>query len=120
MRLILSAVLGICLVTSSAQAAPQIEQVDPAAVTDQAAKVEINKMKYLQKEVVIPKGGTVVWTNNDAMPHNVHFGKGDPENEIEGDMLRAGQSFAIKFNEAGVYPYICTPHPFMKATVKVE
>lgn len=89
-------------------------------MSDQAAQVEINKMKYLQKEVVIPKGGTVIWTNNDAMPHNVHFGKGDPENEIEGDMLRAGQSFAVKFNEAGVYPYICTPHPFMKATVKVE
>lgn len=116
----LSIIVGTLLLTTPLHAADRLEHVDAAAASGQVVTVHIDKMKYDPKELVIAKGTTVIWTNDDAMPHNVHFGKGDPKNEVKGDMLRAGQSYALKFNEAGEFPYICTPHPFMKATVKVE
>lgn len=119
MRVLLTSVFGILVAVSSAQAADQIEHADPAAVSGPVVTVHIKQMKFDPKELVVAKGTTVVWKNDDAMPHNVEFGKGS-SSEIKGDMLRAGQTFALKFNEAGDFSYTCTPHPFMKATIKVE
>lgn len=82
-----------------------------------APHVDIAKMKYAPASIEVEEGTIVVWTNTDALPHNVQIG--DP-NKIVGDMLRAGQSMAIKFNTAGDYSYICTPHPFMKGKVTVK
>lgn len=100
-----------------AVAADALEVVTAETAPENAPHVDIAKMKYSPANLEVEEGTVVVWTNNDALPHNVQIG--DP-NKIVGDMLRAGQSMAIRFNAAGDYSYICTPHPFMKGKVTVK
>lgn len=100
-----------------ARAADAFEVIAADAVPADAVKIDIKKMKYEPAAVEIEAGSVVIWTNGDPVPHNVHF-----KNPVEykGDMLRAGQSVAIKFNSDGEYNYTCTPHPYMKGKVTVK
>jgi len=93
----------------------------PAEVPAEAVIVTIDKMKYQQPEITIKAGDVVTWQNVEAMPHNVAFKAGAVGDEkLDGPMMKKGQSFSVRFNEAGEYDYHCTPHPFMKGKVIVE
>lgn len=100
-----------------AVAAEAMEVIAADAVPADAIHVDIAKMKYAPAKIEVEEGQTVLWTNKDAMPHNVQIAN---PFKIAGNMLRAGQTFAIKFNEAGEYAYTCTPHPFMKGSITVK
>lgn len=116
-----SAVAVALLVLSAgfdvARAADPLEVVAKDALPAEVVKVDIAKMKYAPAALEIEAGTTVQWTNRDAVPHNVQIGT---PAKIMGTMLRTGQTMAIRFNEAGDYSYVCTPHPFMKGGVKVK
>lgn len=96
----------------------------PVAATEvpaDATIVRISKNKYQTPELTIKAGTTVVWINDEVMPHNVAFRAGMvDEKGVATVMLTKGQSVSITFNEAGTYDYFCTPHPFMRAKVIVE
>lgn len=110
--------LGLLAATPHlAVAADALEVVPADTAPADATKVEMVKMKYAPATLEVSEGAVVVWTNHDAMPHNLQLGS---PVKIVGDMLRAGQSMAIKFNTAGEYNYVCTPHPFMKGKVTVK
>lgn len=98
-------------------AADAVDVVGAEAVPAEAIKVEIAKMKYAPADLEIEAGSTVIWKNGDALPHNVQLAT---PVQVVGNMLRAGQSMALRFNEPGDYTYICTPHPFMKGKVTVK
>lgn len=115
-RTILSLLVLLAATSDVAGAASAVEIVAADAAPANSAKVDIAKMKYVPGAIEIEPGTVVIWTNHDAVPHNVYIG--DPE--VVGDMLRAGQSLAIKFNAPGDYSYICTPHPYMKGKVTVK
>ena len=116
--LILAAVLAVAPL-GAAFAADPLEVVTEAPAG--ATEVKIAKMKFQTPEVKIKAGDTVTWSNTEALPHNVHFKPGAGlEKDVEGPMLRSNETFSIKFNQAGSYDYICTPHPFMKGKVVVE
>ena len=68
---------------------------------------------YSPSQVIISKGDTVIWTNQDSVRHDVN---GDG---IESSLLSKGETFSMTFNKAGTYNYICTPHPYMKGSVIV-
>lgn len=116
-----SAVGAALLVLSAgfhvAHAADPMEVVAKDALPADVVKVDIAKMKYAPAMLEIDAGTTVEWTNTDGVPHNVQIGT---PAKIMGTMLRTGQTMAIRFNEAGDYSYLCTPHPFMKGGVKVK
>ncbi len=115
-RTVLSLLVLLAATLDVAGAADAVEVIAADAAPADAVKVDISKMKYVPGTIEIEPGNVVVWTNHDAVPHNVYIG--DPE--VVGDMLRAGQSMAIKFNAPGDYSYICTPHPYMKGKVTVK
>ncbi len=109
----------------AALAAAAVEPVSTGADAEAkpaAAVVQIDKLKYLTPEVKIKAGESVTWTNLEVMPHNVHFvaGKIGADKDLMGAMLTKGQSYTVKFNQAGSYDYHCTPHPFMRAKVVVS
>lgn len=116
--LLLAAALAV-VPLSAVLAADAVEVVaDPSSA---AAKVAISKMKFQNPEVKVKVGDVVTWNNTEALPHNVHFKPGGAvAKDVEGPMLRANETFSVKFNQAGTYDYICTPHPFMKGKVVVE
>jgi plastocyanin len=62
-------------------------------------------------------GQTVDWVNQDTAPHNVSYVSG-PKFTSSGT-LSTGGSFHLKLTQPGTIQYVCTIHPFMKATIVV-
>lgn len=63
-------------------------------------------------------GQTVVWSNVDSSPHNVTYVSG-PRFTSSG-RLEPGARFSLKLTSAGTIHYVCTLHPWMKATIVVS
>jgi len=66
--------------------------------------------------VVIGVNNTVIWTNDDNMPHTV-----TAVNKLfDSGNLNPGDNFSFTFTSAGIYSYGCSYHPWMKGTVIVK
>ena len=65
--------------------------------------------------VVIGVNNTVMWTNNDNMPHTVTATDGS----FDSGNLNPGKSYVHTFAQAGSYLYICVYHHWMHGTVTV-
>lgn len=76
--------------------------------------VTIRDYKFNPEKLEIKKGDTVTWINEDNIIHTATGKTFDSGN------LKRGEKFSFTFNDAGVFDYICTPHPFMKASVTVK
>jgi plastocyanin len=80
------------------------------------ANVTMKDIKFNPGKVTVDKGGTVTWTNDDSVGHDV---TGDKFNSGGAGNIEPGKTFAHKFAKAGTYDYVCTVHPGMKGTIKV-
>ena len=65
----------------------------------------------------INKGDTVVWTNNDSVPHQI---KGDTLNNLGSTPLGNGQTYSYTFNGTGIFNYNCAIHPSMVGAINVK
>ena len=71
-------------------------------------------------ETRLEAGQTVVWTSVDGVPHTVTSGsRGVAKDGFDSGFINPGQSFAIRFDKPGEYPYTCALHPYMNGTVIV-
>ena len=61
-------------------------------------------------------GDTVRWVNKDPFPHTVTSKEGG----FDSHEIASGKSWRYRARKAGVFPYVCTLHPTMKATLRVE
>ena len=82
----------------------------PAAET-----IEIREFRFPSDTITVRIGEAVRWVNLDPVEHTVTFTEGGGGSHFFG--LR--ESYRRVFDRAGVYPYHCTPHPFMRGVVKV-
>ena len=79
--------------------------------------VDIRSFAFSPTPLVVPVGTTVVWTNYDAVGHDV---TGDGEfAPVQSPLLGRNQSWEYTFTKPGTYRYHCAPHPFMQAEVQV-
>jgi plastocyanin len=67
-------------------------------------------------DVTITPGSTVTWTNLDGEPHTV----ASIDGLFRSPALDQNDSFHFTFDKPGVYKYICSIHPKMKAAVIVK
>jgi plastocyanin len=79
---------------------------------------------YDPLDLTVTVGTTVRWTNNDAIAHTVTSGTsdgavGDADGTFDSGFLNEGDTFVYTFEEAGEFPYFCSPHPWMIGTVTV-
>ena len=65
--------------------------------------------------VVIEVGSTVVWRNNGKMTHTVTAN----DRSFDSGNIAPGATWSHRFDRAGVVAYHCTPHPWMKAEIRV-
>ena len=76
---------------------------------------------FIPLNAEITLGTTIVWINDDAVPHTIQ--SQDEQGNVIGlfnsDLLYTGDRFAFKFEEAGVYNYFCTLHPWRVGLVTV-
>jgi plastocyanin len=84
----------------------------------QTVKVTMKSLAFDPKSITAKVGETVQWTNVDQPPHNVTYVSG-PKFTSSGT-LNTGDKFSLKLTAAGTIHYVCTIHPFMKATIVVS
>lgn len=61
-------------------------------------------------------GATVVWINQDPVPHTVTADDGS----FDSGTLATVASTSHTFNKPGTYAYHCTFHPSMHGTIVVQ
>jgi plastocyanin len=71
---------------------------------------------HFAMDVTVTPGSTVTWTNLDGEPHTVASADG----LFRSPALDQKDSFSFKFDKPGIYKYICSIHPQMRATVTVK
>ena len=73
---------------------------------------------FSQSEINIKVGDSVVFVNDDKIPHNVM--SMDANNKFNLGSLRPGSATPVTFKTAGNVEVICAIHPSMKMHVKVQ
>jgi plastocyanin len=76
--------------------------------------VAMKNMKFAPATIEIKKGDTVEWNNDDITPHTATSATFDSAS------IAPDASWKHTFSDAGNFPYSCTFHPEMKATVTVK
>ena len=85
----------------------------PAFADDPTVNI---KNFMFQMDVTVSSGSTVTWKNMDGEPHTV----ASTDGVFRSRALDEGDSYSFKFEKPGIYRYICSIHPKMKATVTVK
>ena len=77
---------------------------------------------YVPLNLEVSKGTTVIWINDDTVPHTVQ--SIDEQGKIIGLFnsapLTTGERFAYSFDEDGTYHYYCSLHPWRVGQVTVK
>jgi plastocyanin len=81
-----------------------------------ATEVAMQSIAFSPQTVTIKAGGTVTWTNQDSVEHDVTAADGS----FKSSTMSNGGTFSHTFAQAGTYEYSCTLHPGMTGTVIVQ
>ena len=108
----LAAILALTAACGSAAA--------PATAAPAAAAVSADIQGFKLPDLQVAKGAKVTWTNKDSTAHTVTSGTRPTKDGKFDGQLAAGGTFSFTFSEAGTFPYFCTIHSSMNATVTVK
>jgi plastocyanin len=76
-----------------------------------AVGVSIEDNFYTQKDITVPAGTMVVWTDNGSSLHTVTSGTvGAASGLFDSGTLSTGNKFSFTFTKAGTFPYFCKFH----------
>ncbi len=77
---------------------------------------------YDPPTLIIFTGGEIIWRNDDTSSHTVTSGNiiEGPNRIFDSGLIKAGETFSFKFEEAGQYNYFCMIHPWANASVTVN
>ena len=76
-------------------------------------EVFIQDMAFNPATITVAAGTAIKWTNKDVVSHTVTSDAG----LFDSGLIATGGTFNYTFTTAGTFPYHCTPHPSMTATV---
>ncbi len=79
------------------------------------SRVSIDNFMFKPDTITVPVGTTVVWENDDEIPHTVT----SPDGTFRSPALDTKDKFSFTFAKAGTFEYFCSLHPRMKAKVVV-
>jgi plastocyanin len=127
-RALLFSLAAACLVTvacfsdrsTGATTTAAAECQVPVSVIDSTHFiVAIRDFAFRPDSIHVPVGATVTWVNCETPPQEPHTTTSDNA-AWDSPELNPGDRFSHTFAAAGVFPYHCTPHPFMIAKVIVQ
>lgn len=80
-------------------------------------RIEIHDFAFSPKELTVPVGAHIVWTNRDDEPHTVVSAAGafKPSQALDTD-----DSFSAVLDKPGTYAYFCGIHPMMVGKITVR
>ncbi len=97
-------------ITPTEHTSPTIQPVSAAP-----ANVSIANMAFNFSSIIVQKGATVTWTNNDSVPHTVTSDNSD----FTSPTLSPGQTYSRVFSDIGTFSYHCAIHPSMRGSITV-
>jgi plastocyanin len=86
---------------------------NPTATTS----VTMSGLQFKPTAILVSKGATVTWTNQDNFAHNVTFSDNSVTSISD---FSSGSKSTVMPQTAGTYSYRCTIHPGMNGTVTVQ
>ena len=72
-------------------------------------------MRFTPDTLTVHSGDRVVWRNIDLVPHTATAAK-----VFDSGSIAPGGSWSKVVRKTGTLPYVCSFHPGMKATLKVQ
>ena len=87
----------------------------PPHTSPMTVNIAIAGFAFDPPDLTINVGDTVVWTNNDGTTHSTTSDTGIWDSGLFGN----GQTFSFTFNNAGTFPYHCSRHISMLASITV-
>jgi plastocyanin len=85
----------------------------PASVTH---TVTMENMRFEPETLTVARGDTIVWVNKDPVPHTATSEDG----VFDSGTVLAEKSWTFTARQQGEFPYTCTFHPTMTATLQVR
>jgi plastocyanin len=79
-------------------------------------RAEARNYLFLPIRIEVAAGTTVEWTNADEMVHTVTATDGSWNSRA----IPPGARWRARFDQPGIYPFLCSPHPFMQGVVIVR
>lgn len=80
-------------------------------------KIDIANFEFDPKAITARAGSKVAWTNQDSAAHTATATSGGA---FDTGTLAQGKTGSATLSKPGTYAYMCTIHPFMKATLTVK
>lgn len=96
----------LCILPAAAQ-----ESTQPA----QTHTVLIKGFQFVPENLEVAAGDTVIWKNEDIVPHTA-----TAEKAFDSKSIEKGQSWKFVAKPKGSHAYICTYHPTMKGTLVIK
>lgn len=78
--------------------------------------VLIEGLQFHPDTLSVRAGDTVVWVNKDPFPHTAT----SQQEGFDSHEIGPGNSWRYTVRKKGVFPYVCTLHPTMKAVLRAE
>ena len=110
---ILGFTVAAILMATMLAVAPRISANPQQTAT---AEVKIDNFSFGPATITVAPGTTVTWVNHDDIPHTVV----STDSVFKSKVLDTDEKFSFTFTKAGNYPYFCSIHPKMTATVVVK
>jgi plastocyanin len=79
-------------------------------------EIKIDNFSFAPGTFTVAVGTTVTWINHDDIPHTVVSTDGVFKSKV----MDTDEKFSYTFTKAGSYPYFCSVHPKMTATIVVQ
>ena len=105
--------------TPEVQTNPQTDDGDSGDSEGQSSgsvSVGMKDIKFVPESVSAKVGQKIVWTNNEAIPHNVTATDGA---DFASDTMRKDDTFQYTPTRAGTIKYVCTIHAGQNGEITV-
>jgi plastocyanin len=79
-------------------------------------EIKIDNFSFTPQQLTVAKGTTIVWINNDDVPHTVVA----THQEFRSHALDTGDKFSFTFTKPGTFAYFCSVHPVMTGKIVVQ
>jgi plastocyanin len=90
-----------------------------SSATPGANEVFIQGMAFTPGSITVAANTTITWTNKDGVSHTVTSDTGVTPS-FDSGTINPNKTWSHLFATSGTFPYHCTIHPNMTATVVVD
>lgn len=89
----------------------------PASASAKTWTVKIANMRFEPASLTVARDDTIVWVNEDVVAHTV---TSSSAGRFDSQSIAPGGRWRYQAKAPGRYPYACTFHPTMQATLIVK